>query len=197
MINLIKIDNSQLMGLKPILNPVDGTWIAGGAIRQWFVGSEPSSDIDVFGKDQASLDSFVAENLNGAKVLTSRDNLTSFNHQGTLVQVIKPRFYSSVEDLLDSFDFNVCQFCWDGKDIWSTTSSIISVLRGHLAVHKITKGFEADSLRRAFKYQQKGYKPCLGTIQALAKSFTDLTGEEIDKQIAISPGGGVRTVGID
>ncbi len=197
MIQLVEISQDECLGVKPELIPVSGTWIAGGSIRQWFFGKEKPSDIDVFGSSEDALKFFVEENLFGSKKLVERDNLVSYNHHGKLVQIIKHSFPKSAEELLDSFDFNVCQFCWNGAKIFSTVSAISSVLRGGLKVHKIQKGFQSDSLRRAFKYQEKGYKPCLGTIRDLGKAFVGISEEEINKQIEISPGGGMRAVGVD
>ena len=91
------------------------------------------------------------------------------------------------ETRFDSFDFTVCQFGWDGKDIFGTSLGLVSVLRGHLGVHKIDKALATDSLRRAFKYAAKGYKPCHATIRDLGLSFNSLTKEEIESQIQISP----------
>lgn len=196
-LDIIKVDQLTCLGKKPLLEINDGIWIAGGAIRQWFVGNEKSTDIDVFGKTQESLDTFVTNNLKGCRLLTYRENLRSYDYKGTMVQIITYDFYENVEALLDSFDFNVCQFAYDGKEVYSTVSAITSVLRNHLGVHKITPPLVADSLRRAFKYQEKGYKPCLGTIQKLGESFSGVSKEEIQNQISISPGGGMRFVGVD
>jgi hypothetical protein len=102
-----------------------------------------------------------------------------------------------VEDLLDSFDFTVCQFAYDGSNVFSTPEAIISVTRNHLGVHNISKEFAVDSLRRAFKYSKKGYYPCNGTIQKLADSLRGLTAEEVKNAVEISPGGGRRLIRID
>ena len=101
------------------------------------------------------------------------------------------------ETRFDSFDFTVCQFGWDGKDIFGTSLGLVSALRGHLGVHKIDKALATDSLRRAFKYAAKGYKPCHATIRDLGLSFNSLAKEEIENQIQISPNGGTRIIGVD
>ena len=196
-IELIKLDQGAFIGKRPIISPAKDVWIAGGAIRQWFNDGESMSDIDIFGKSQQALDNFINEKLWAANKISEQDNLSSFSLNGQLIQVIKYDYYDSVHDLLDSFDFTVCQFAWDGEIVYSTEASIVSVLRKHLRVHQITKELAADSLRRAFKYQRKGYIPCLGTLKDIALSFQNLTEEEIKQQITISPGGGTRFVGVD
>jgi hypothetical protein len=103
-------------------------------------------------------------------------------------------YRNTIEDLFDCFDFTICQFAWDGNDIFSTIEGVITTERKHLSVHKVQKGFEIDSLRRAFKYFEKGYKPCLGTIGELGKSLAGTELKEIEQQIQISPGGNKRIV---
>lgn len=196
-IDLIKLEQETFIGQRPIVSPTKDVWIAGGAIRQWFNDGELVTDIDVFGKNQESLDNFISEKLWAAKKISEQNHLSSFSLNGQLIQVIKYDYYDSVHNLLDSFDFTVCQFAWDGKTVYSTEAAIVSVLRKHLRVHQITKELAADSLRRAFKYQRKGYIPCLGTLKDIALSFQNLTEEQIKEQITISPGGGTRFVGVD
>lgn len=196
-IDLIKLEQETFIGQRPIVSPTKDVWIAGGAIRQWFNDGELVTDIDVFGKNQESLDNFISEKLWAAKKISEQNHLSSFSLNGQLIQVIKYNYYDSIHNLLDSFDFTVCQFAWDGKTVYSTEAAIVSVLRKHLRVHQITKELAADSLRRAFKYQRKGYIPCLGTLKDIALSFQNLTEEQIKEQITISPGGGTRFVGVD
>lgn len=196
-IDLVKLDKSAFLGKTPAVSPSKDTWIAGGAIRQWFNSGESMSDVDVFGKNQEALDNFIKEKLWAAQKLSEQQHLSSFSLNGQLIQVIKYSYYENITSLLDSFDFTVCQFAWDGQDVYSTESAIVSVLRKHLRVHKITKELAVDSLRRAFKYQRKGYEPCLGTIKDLSFAFEAITKESIESQVSISPGGGTRIIGVD
>lgn len=197
MVNLIKLDQSVFLGSRPQVAPSKDVWLAGGAIRQWFKGGEAASDVDVFGKNQEALDNFIKEKLSSAKKLSERDHLISFSLNGQIIQVIKYDYYENISNLLDSFDFTICQFGWDGEAAWATEPALVSCLRGHLRVHKIAPELAADSLRRAFKYQLKGYIPCLGTLKDLALSFQGLSKEAVEQQITISPGGGTRFVGVD
>lgn len=194
---LIKIHNDYLLGQKPILSPTSGVWIAGGAIRQWFVGEEKASDIDVFASSEEKIKEFISAKMVGAEKAASNDRLESFIYSGQIIQCIKYKYFATAEELIDSFDFNVCRFVWDGVNVYAAEDAIIGTLRKTLSVHKITEGLEADSLRRAFKYQRKGYTPCWGTIKALAQCFSSLSKEKIEEQVQISLGGGTRFVGVD
>ena len=187
---VIEIDKSLLRGKEPALKPIEGTWIAGGAIRQWFVGNENSSDIDFFAQNDEKFDLLIKhlENLCGKRTL-EKEHAISYLYRGQLVQAIKFNF-RDVQLMFDEFDFNVCQFAWDGTKVYSTLFAMTSVLRGHLGVSKIHKGLAVDSLRRAFKYAKKGYEPCNGTLQDIAKSLAGLNEEQIKSQVTVSPGGG-------
>ena len=160
------------------------------AIRQWFNGWESQSDIDVFGQSQEALDKFIETYLLKAKLLNEHKYAKTYLLNNQLIQIIHVRFYASVLDLLDSFDFTVCQFAWDGQTIFSTPNAVISTSRKHLGAHKIYPKHAADSLRRAFKYHKKGYQLCNGTMMALAKSFVGLSEEDVQNQVEISPKGG-------
>jgi len=192
--NIIEINESLMLGKKPEVQMVNSCWVAGGAIRSWF-DREKMSDIDIFFKNQEALDNF--KNTNSLKTpsfstkITDTFILNEDNNSKKIIQTIKI-FRDSIESLFDSFDFTICQFAWDGTKIYSTIEAIVSVSRKHLAVHKIQEGYEIDSLRRAFKYQNKGYKPCLGTIRDLALALSKKQEVDITSQVQISPGGHVR-----
>ena len=193
-IELITLKPDEMLGQKPPFVPVGGTWIAGGAIRQWFSRTEESSDIDIFAINEKSLLDFKNEYL--LSPYYKMTNKTKYqetwsNHELSL-QLINIKYYANAHELLDSFDFTICQFAWDGKTIYSTKEAVISTLRKHLAVHRIAPEFAVDSLRRAFKYNQKGYKPCWGSLRDLANSLRVLTPEQIQQAVEISPAGGRR-----
>lgn len=196
-VNLVKIDKTQLLGAKPDLPfPKDG-WIAGGAIRGWFSGTEKLVDIDIFFNSEEACNSYSIEVLKRKNLLNANPNAETYSWNGTRVQCIRRAWYPTKEDLLDSFDFTVCQFVWDGIDVYATPEAIVSVLRNHLGAHNINKEFAVDSLRRAFKYCKRGYHPCNGTIEKIALSLQNLTPEEIRNAVEISPNGGKRIIRID
>ena len=189
--DIIKLDPKLMRGKKPTVSLVDG-WIAGGAVRAYFNG-EKTSDIDIFSTSQEKmLENIKSINTsNSDKIYETKTNIT-FNINGKVIQFMK-LYHPNLESLFDSFDFTLCQFAMD-KDgnIFSTVESVTSVLRGHLSVHKIQEGFQLDSLRRAFKYYDKGYRPCLGSISDMAKSFSSMSEEQVRNQTVMSPGGKIR-----
>lgn len=195
---LIELAADRMRGKRPAIAPGPGTWICGGAVRQWFCGNERESDIDIFGVSAESLSDFSNKIVQmGAREINNTPMTVSLDLGGKMVQVIQGRVYPTVESALDSFDFNVCQFAWDGSKVFATAEALIGTLRGHLAVHKIAKEFAVDSLRRAFKYQRKGYVPCAGTLRDLSNILRTLSEDDVKRAIEISPGGGKRVVSFD
>jgi hypothetical protein len=166
--------------------------MAGGAIRGWFSGKEKLSDVDIFFQSQEALRNYNFTLIeNRFKELASHKDATTWSNGETLFQCITVQFYNNINELLDSFDYTICQFAWDGKTIFSTNLATISTLRNHLGVHKLNEN-AVDSLRRAFKYAKKGFYPCSGSLQQIAHALRGLTVEQINNAIEISPGGGRR-----
>jgi hypothetical protein len=197
-VTIIKLNQLQMLGPKIEITVPQRGWIAGGAIRRWFAGNEKLSDVDCFFQDEAAfLDYVNALAQHGAKLVNTHKNAATFDVNDILVQLIKLKYHPTVDSLLDSFDFTVCQFAWDGTDVYSTPQAVISTLRNHLGVHILTKDFAVDSLRRAFKYCKKGYHPCNGTIQQMANAMRTLTEDEIKNAVEISPNGGKRIIRVD
>ena len=182
-------------GVRPVLEPTANTWFAGGAIRRWFTGEPQNSDVDVFARDESALAEFVKTHSLGAPFLT-HVNADSYKHQGQIYQTIK-LYSSSPTETMEKFDFCHCQFAYHNGEIIATREAVICALRKSLLVAKIQPGYEIDSLRRAFKYLEQGYRPCYGCLRDLGASFVGLTSEAINTQIEISPSGRKRIVRID
>lgn len=191
----LTIPTVLMRGESPSLTPVDGTWIAGGSIRRWFTGEKQDADVDVFGIDEAALARF-AEKHGLTKKVHEHKNATSYRKGPTIYQLIKIHSTTPAETL-DKFDFQHCRFAWDGKEVISTVEAVACATRKALMVHKIQVGYELDTLRRAFKYQSQGYKPCMGCLHAIASSFREVEESKLQEQLEQSPGGGKRVVRYD
>lgn len=199
MINeLIRIESSLLLGEKPSISVPEGGWVAGGAIRRWFKGQENLTDIDVFFSSVTHFQDYEKSlSIYCPKVGETVNAITYMSPQEVPIQLIRASYYDTMTNLLDSFDYSVCQFAWDGKDVYATSQALISVLRNHLGPHNIRQEHAVDSLRRAFKYAKKGYYPCNGTLLALANALVGLTQEQVKNATEISPGGGHRIMRFD
>jgi hypothetical protein len=194
---IITLLEEQMLGKKPFIEPIEGVVIAGGAIRKWFTGKEKNSDVDVFSSSESLLEKFKIEKLKDYIPISSTKNAATFKSGDKIVQLINGKLFNGVKEMFDNFDFTCCQFAWTHQGIYTTSKAIISTLREHLEVQKISKDFAVDSLRRAFKYQMKGFEPCWGTIRDLANSLRELTDEQIKNAVELSPAGGKRLVRFD
>lgn len=204
---IIEISPERMSGkLKFPLKIIKGSALCGGCVRDWFLGRKPS-DYDVFFESEACLAEFAEENKL-IKPVFETSNAGTYNVGGIKVQLVKKVFGGSspsdsnfISNLFSFFDFNICMFAHDGEKIYSTPEAIIDCLRGRLTVNKISGEFCVDSLRRAFKYQEQGFKPCMGTISELSKAIGDYAAEKgvelLANQAEISPNGGRRTIRFD
>lgn len=162
---------SLILDCLPALSP-SGPWIAGGALRRTLQGQEPDSDFDLFFRDKEQLDAFAAQ-LDAFNMNKVRETEHHLHFRGVLggkgpqrdVQLIKFKFYTDAADVIDSFDYTICQFAFDGKSLTCGDFALWDLGRKRLAVHKIT--FPVSSARRLLKYAQQGYVACAGCLNAL------------------------------
>lgn len=195
--SIIEIPDSLMRGQRPAMEPTatNSVWFAGGAIRRWFTGEKQDSDVDVFGCDQAYLDDFV-KTRGLSKKVDENKNAATYLKDGVKWQIIKV-YSDTMEATIDKFDFQHCRFAWNGEKVIASVEAIACAIRKHLMVHNIQKGFELDSLRRAFRYQRQGFIPCLGAMSAIAASFREVTEQNLKDQTELSPKGGRRVARLD
>jgi hypothetical protein len=162
--------------------------IAGGAVRDSLFGNE-YSDIDIFGLTKEDLDLFVKLNLSkghGYKLVYFNDNLRTYRKGKIKVQIIY-REYEKLTDIIDSFDFTVCQFMYDGEKVICNPSGLLDVYHKRIVINHLEPLFVFDSLRRVQKYVQKGYTICNGGIKDILDKCRGLTQEEYDENVEFYP----------
>jgi hypothetical protein len=145
-------------------------WVAGGFIRRWFNNLKQDSDIDLFFTN-IEFYNLVCEALNARTIEPVKVN--QFNQMYKIkvddkwtipVQAICHQYYPNISELLDSFDFTICQFAYDGFTIHTTENAVLDCTRKRLVPHKIKYG--VSSLRRIIKYSQQGYYMCGGAASS-------------------------------
>jgi hypothetical protein len=162
--------------------------IAGGAVRDSLFGDE-YSDIDIFGLTKEDLDLFVNLNLsksNGYKLVYFNENLRTYRKGKIKVQIIY-REYDKLTDIIDSFDFTVCQFMFDGEKVICNPSGLLDVYHKRIIINHLEPLFVFDSLRRVQKYIQKGYTICNGGIKDILDKCRELTQEQYDENVEFYP----------
>jgi hypothetical protein len=162
--------------------------IAGGSVRDSLFGLK-YNDIDIFGLTKGDLDRFVSLNLSkskGYKMVYFNDNLRTYRKGNIKVQIIY-REYDTFESILDSFDFTVCQFMYDGEKVICNPSSMMDVFHKRIVINHIDPLFVLDTIRRVQKYIQKGYVICNGGIKEIMDKCRSITKEEYDQNIEFYP----------
>lgn len=161
----------------PALSP-EGPWIAGGALRRTLLRQEPDSDFDFFFRDADQLSAFTdaLDRMGMEKVKETEHHVHFRGRVGDCalpidIQCIRFAFYADAEAVIDSFDFTICQFAFDGTHIAFGPYSLWDLGRKRLAVHKVT--FPVSSMRRVLKYATQGFKACNGCLATLLRATAD------------------------
>lgn len=152
-----------------------GPWVAGGAVRRTLLQEPLSSDIDYFFRDEEQKAAFCLTMLTrGARMISEKDHATTFSIQiegkgpNIIVQAITLAYYQNLEAVLDSFDFTITQFGYDGADLVCGDFSLWDLARKRLALHKLT--FGVSTVRRLIKYTKQGFTACSGVLAAILES---------------------------
>lgn len=165
--------------------PIMG-WIAGGAVRR-FVAGQPieGSDIDLFFRDDdahaVAKECFAKA---GKGLVAKTDHTDDFlipvqlptedGERETVeirVQLVGIDRYSSVETLLDSFDFTICQFALNGDEVVAAPMATHDLLKRRLSLHKVTYG--AATVRRMLKYGSQGFTICGDTCERILEECAE------------------------
>jgi hypothetical protein len=150
----------------------NGPWLAGGSLRRTLSGeSIESSDLDFFFKSAEQCDEFERQIKEQAKLIRKNEFNKLYNYNGQKIQLVHFAYHESIEALLDSFDFTICQFAFDGEFLYCGDSSLWDLARKKLAIHKVSYGL--STTRRLLKYQTQGYYACSGCITTILESIAD------------------------
>lgn len=156
----------------------DGPWLAGGALRRTLLCQEPESDFDFFFKDAEQLLAFT-QLLESAGLQQVRETEHHLHFHGCVgdsalpidVQCIRFAFYADAAAVVESFDFTICQFAFDGTTLTVGQYALWDLGRKRLAVHRIT--YPVSSMRRVLKYASQGFKACNGCLATLLRATAE------------------------
>lgn len=156
----------------------NGPWLAGGSIRRTISAMPLESDFDFFFASEEQLGKFSKglERLNFVKKKETEHHVQYEGFEGAVercitIQLIRFRYYGNASEVLESFDFTICQFVFDGEHIHCGDYALWDLGRKRLAVGTIT--FPVSSMRRLLKYARQGFTACDGCLAALATAISD------------------------
>lgn len=168
----------QLESVLDILPPLSlkfGPWCAGGAVRRIAQGREISDgDLDFFFSNRAEWAKF-DKVLKDYEELHRSNAATTYMVNGLKVQIIKRRFYDSLDELLGDFDFTVCQVATDGKRMGHTREAIKDIDDQVLRFAPQGRISKLTVIGRMVKYINHGFVPETGLFRMVVESGLDLT----------------------
>jgi hypothetical protein len=158
-----------------------GPWIAGGAVRRTVQGEKLDSDFDFFFANSEQADAFESSLWAlGAVQMGKTDKATTFTLPAKMpaegvylpemkVQAIRFQFFVDPEALIDSFDFTLSQFAFDGESVFVGPFALWDVARKKIVINRVTYG--VSTLRRLLKYTAQGYTVCSGALATLLQQI--------------------------
>lgn len=136
-----------------------GVYLAGGAMRSLLNPKDYPVDFDLFFSGTELRDTFLSylESLRYTVVFRCpRDELITLIRRKEKIQLITPRFYSSLEDVVDSFDFTASACGTDGEFLYAHDDWAKDNLKKEL--HMAQLEYPIATIRRVDKYKSYGFK---------------------------------------
>ena len=133
------------------------------------------SDYDLFirkGPANAIMDELIRQ---GFQLKRETENHREYFFMGdekdTRIQLMHNWTFHTPEQLLNFFDFTLCQCALSGDQLYFGDYTLFDIAKRRIAISRIT--FHHSSLRRMFKYGNQGYYACAGTLQTFINSVLD------------------------
>lgn len=175
-------------------------FIAGGVFASIFSKTE-INDIDIFFYNKQDVQKVIdyLQTISDIKIGFNNDYVCNVYWKNLKLQLVKKYQYSSAIDCINSFDFTVCKCAYDGKKIYHNERFFIDLTSKALIIDNLLLK-PLSTLKRAFKYQKKGYTICNVGLAKIAKEINIL---EIDwqnpdqNQIEFYPDGTASFLGLD
>ena len=164
-------------------------WIAGGCLREWLQEKRivKGCDIDVWCRNADEV-ARIRKAAKDSKWTLTLDLPTSLNYRtpkGHWVQIIKQHFFGSPVETIAAFDFTVCAFALTHDDaFWMHQSSLLDMAMMRLKV--IDLQFPQSTLRRTYKYAEKGYRICGGELGKVVDAIVaEAKQKELEEAVAV------------
>jgi hypothetical protein len=163
----VKVFNEKILNLLSENNIT--CWVAGGSVRDYFLGLPVKTDIDIFFPDEENYEK--AKNFlinNEAQTVFENNNGCKISYNKSTYDLVK-KYFENPQSTIDAFDFTVSQFAVDIKMVYHGESSFIDLARKQLIINKIT--YPASTIKRAFRYYEKGFRACSAEIRKMIESI--------------------------
>ena len=159
----------------------NGPWIAGGACLRWYKGQPVNmSDIDVFCRDAFQFRRILnrIEDTGRCQIRHRSENAITIDYTGPdrdykgaqtvyTIQLIQHKFFDSMQEVIDRFDFSVCQLATCGNE-WILGEHTARDIRSHSL--RVVGDVKPDVVKRVVKYWTYGYRPVDGLIAEITSN---------------------------
>ncbi|MFW5847460.1 MAG: hypothetical protein ACOCVF_00880 [bacterium] len=172
--NAVKRYNNMILGF--LYDHDIDCWLAGGSLRDYFMGIPITTDYDLFFPNQKEFDK--AQKLfkeNDCEVKWESENGMKVVYENRTYDLVK-KFFDDPQKTIDAFDFTVSMFAVDGDKMYYGETTFIDLAKRQLMINKIT--YPASTLNRAFKYHKKGFSICLGETKKIIDSIRNMSTNE-------------------
>jgi hypothetical protein len=192
-----KVDQNFLdvIDLLPTLGGRKGPWIAGGSVRKFMNDVPNLADYDVFFSSQEQCTQF-CEDLVLAGATEQQRNI--FNSQyllnGYVIQCVHHEFRSTLIQTMDRFDMTICQYGFDGTNLWWSAQAFEDVKDKVIRFLDTTD--PVYNINRAFKYATEGFKPADGEVKKVLNRVAQGKAS-VKNSRKISGGGANNTVTVE
>jgi hypothetical protein len=176
---MIQFDNAVERFGKVILKEMKEAgvvcWIAGGSVRDYFMGVPMKTDYDMFFPNGMEYEKAkVYFNAKKAEIKWESENGMKVIYENKTIDLVK-KFFATPQDTIDAFDFTVSMFAIDFEKVYHGETSFIDLSKRQLMINKIT--YPASTLSRAFRYYKKGFVMCKGEMKKLIESIQQMPKE--------------------
>jgi len=151
-------------------------WLAGGALRDYFMGVPVKTDYDMFFPNEIEYEKartyFKAKDC---EIKWESDNGCKMKYKERTYDLVK-KFFADPQTTIEAFDFTVSMFAVDQEKIYHGETTFIDLAKRQLMINEIT--YPASSLSRAFRYYTKGFRMCQGEMKKLFDAIQSAPKEE-------------------
>jgi len=151
----------------------DGPWLAGGSVRKLYHNIPVGySDWDIFFKDYDQFNTVrqIIQNDPSSTLVHESSNAMTYTFDWTKenvpfqLQIIKRKYYQSVIELLNDFDFSICKYATDGTSFSISEEALLDEKRKILRCD-LSKADRPGFIKRIIKYIVYGYTPSQELLQ--------------------------------
>lgn len=153
-------------------------WIAGGSLRDYFMGIRIQADYDIFfpnieeyQKTHTYFLNKILSHPDDNKIIWQSENGIKIRYNGRIYDLIKKRFFNSPQETIQEFDFTVSMLAIDTEKVYFGETTFIDLAKRQLMINKIT--YPVSTFSRAFRYYKKGFTMCAEEMMKLVESIQD------------------------